>query len=251
LGRSGSGLSPRLDLARLAGYDGLSRPGSARRSRLSRLHLPRSRLGRHRFERLRLRRLEPLFGRQLLDLLRHLRGQGHGGLSGQRRARQALARLSRPGLDPGNCGGDWGYIFGRRHEVGPVQVNPGHFGIGRQLRSRQALALGQGRRDNLPDISMAVDHPTGRYHTVNPGDVGGVAGDSLVNVRPVAAGDPREVRRRGTHVIVACAAEPPAAEKSRGVIGRGGVSWVIHGLGIEHRHIGRGDQIPGVHIRIV
>ena len=104
LGRSGSGVSPRLDLARLAGYDGLPRSRFAWRSGLSRLsrdagfdlprlHLPRSRLGRRRFERLRLRRLEPLLRRQLLNLLRHLGGQGHGGPGGQPRARQAPARL--------------------------------------------------------------------------------------------------------------------------------------------------------------
>ena len=100
----GSGVIPRLDLARLARYDGLPWSRSARRSGLSRLnrdagfdlprlHLRRSRLGRHRFEGLRLRRLEPLLRRQLLDLLGHLGGQGHGGLGGQRRARQAPARL--------------------------------------------------------------------------------------------------------------------------------------------------------------
>jgi len=104
LDRSGSGMSPRLDLARLAGYDGLPRSRFAWRSGLSRLsrdagfdlprlHLPRSRLGRRRFERLRLRRLEPLLRRQLLNLLRHLGGQGHGGPGGQPRARQTPARL--------------------------------------------------------------------------------------------------------------------------------------------------------------
>jgi len=44
--------------------------------------LPRSRLGRCRFERLRLRRLEPLFRRQLLDLLGHLGVRGMVALVG-------------------------------------------------------------------------------------------------------------------------------------------------------------------------
>ncbi len=105
----------RLDLARLAGDDGLSRPGSARRSGLSRLrrdagfklprlYLPRSRMGRRRFERLRLRRLEPLLRRQLLDLLRHLGVRGMVALVGKRRARQAPARLESPQAGPG---GSW------------------------------------------------------------------------------------------------------------------------------------------------
>ena len=55
--------------------------------------LPRSRLGRRRFKGLGLPRLEPLVRGQLLNLLIHLGGQGHGGPRGQRRARQALARL--------------------------------------------------------------------------------------------------------------------------------------------------------------
>ena len=226
----GFGVSPRLDLARLAtGYDGLSRSrfdrGPNRSSFRRGTGLSRSRLGHRRFEGLRLRRLEPLLRGQLLNLLGHLGGQGHGGLGGQRRAREAPTRLPRRGLDPGNSGGEPGHIFGRRHEVGPVQVDLGHFGIWRQPGWRQALALGQGRRDNLPDISMAVDHPTGRHHIVNPGEVGGVVDDGLVDDRPVDVGDPGDVCRRGAHVIVA-GAESPTAEKSRRVIGRGGVSRV-------------------------
>jgi hypothetical protein len=222
---SGSGMSPRLGLAR-------TRPGRCCRGKP---------LG---FARYKL-----LLGRQLLNLLGHLRGQVHGGPGGQRRARQTPSRLQRRGLDPGNSSGDARDIFGRRYEIGPVQVNPGHFGIWRQPGWRQTASLGQGRRDNLSDVTMPVDHPPGRHHTVDPGDVGGVAGDNPVNLHPVVMGDPGEVHRRGAHVIVA-GAESPTAEKSRRVIRRGGVSRIIHGLGIEHRHIGRGHQIPGVHIRI-
>ena len=175
------GLRARLDLPRLGGYDGLPRSRSARQSGLPRFsrsgRLPRSRLGCGcRGKRLGFTRHKLLLGRQLLNLLGHLRGQGHGGLGGQGRARQAASRLQRRGLDPGNSGGDPRHILGRWYEIGPVQVNPGQFGIWRQLRRRQAAALGQGRRDNLPDISMVVEHPPGRHHTVNPGDVGGVAG---------------------------------------------------------------------------
>ena len=179
LNLSRPGLGARLDLPRLGRYARLHRSGPGLSPRLD---LPRSRLGRGcRGKRLGFARHKLLLGRQLLNLLGHLGGQGHGGPGGQRRARQAPSRLQRHGLDPGNSGGEPGHIFGRRHEIGPVQVNPGQFGIWRQPGWRQALALGQGRRDNLPDITMAVDHPTGRHHIVNPGDVGGVADDSLVN----------------------------------------------------------------------
>jgi hypothetical protein len=138
-----------LHLARLAGYDGLPRSRSARRDNLSRFsrggRLPRSGLGRRRrFEGLRLPRFEPLLRGQFLNLLGHLGGQGHGGLAGQSRARQTATRLQRRGLDPGNIGGKPGHIFGRRHEVGPVQVNLGHFGVWRQPGWRQALALRPG-----------------------------------------------------------------------------------------------------------
>ena len=235
------GLGARLDRLRWFRYSRLHLAGSARRYGLSRFsrsgRLPRSRLGRcGRGKRLGFARHKLLLGGQLLNLLGHLRGQGHGSLAGQSRARQALSRLQRCGLDPGNSGGEPGNIFGRRYEIGPVQINLGHFDIGRQPGWRQALALDQGRRDNLPDITMPVDHPAGRHHIVNPGEVVGVPDDSLVDDRLVDVGDPGDVSRRGTHVIVA-GAESPTAEKSRRVIGRGGVSRDILRLGIKYRHI--------------
>lgn len=117
------GLGARLDLPRLYWY--------------ARLHLSRSgmspRLGCGcRGKRLGFARHKLLLGRQLLNLLGHLGSQGHGGLGGQRRARQAPSRLQRHGLDPGNSGGEPGHIFGGRHEIGPVQVNLGHSDIWRQ-----------------------------------------------------------------------------------------------------------------------
>jgi len=83
-----------LHLDRFGRGPDLSRFRRGARLDLRRPHLSRLRLGRRRrFEGLRLRRLEPLLRRQLLNLLSHLGGQGHGGPRGQRRARQALARL--------------------------------------------------------------------------------------------------------------------------------------------------------------
>ncbi len=205
-------MSPRLELPRLDrnAWLNLSWPGLG-----AGLDLPRSRLG-------RLPRLKPSLRRQLLDLLRHLGGQGHVALAGNAVTARPLACRHRPGLDPGNGGGDLGHISGRRHQVGLIQVGLGHLEIIHPVGRRQAVPLDQSRRDNLLEITMAVDHRTGRHHTVNPGDVGGVPDDSLVDDRPIDVGDPGEVGRRGAHVIVA-RTESPTAEKSRRVIGRGGV----------------------------
>ena len=85
------GLSARLNLPRWCRYARMRRPGSGMSARLD---LSRSRLGCGcRGKRLGLARHKLLLGGQLLNLLGHLWGQGHGGLGGQRRARQALARL--------------------------------------------------------------------------------------------------------------------------------------------------------------
>jgi hypothetical protein len=95
-----------LHLSRLGPGTGrdLARSGSARRSGFSRLsrdsgldlprsHRSRPRRGRgYRGERLGGGRCKLLFGRQLLNLLGHLRGQGQGGPGGQVRARQAPVR---------------------------------------------------------------------------------------------------------------------------------------------------------------
>jgi hypothetical protein len=90
LGRSprlhlpGFGVSPRLDWARLTGHDGRSR--FDRGAKLARFRrgagVPRSRLSHRGFKGLRLRRLEPLLRGQLLNLLGHVGGQGHGGPAG-------------------------------------------------------------------------------------------------------------------------------------------------------------------------
>ena len=89
-----------MDLPRFARDPGLH-PG--RLGRNAWLELPRfglgARLDRSRLgcgcrgKRLGFARHKLLLGGQLLNLLGHLWGQGHGGLGGQRRARQALARL--------------------------------------------------------------------------------------------------------------------------------------------------------------
>lgn len=240
--RSGRGAA--LDLPRLrrtAGLD-LARFGLAARRR-------RSRLGcRCRFEGQGFARLNPLLRGQLLNLLLHLGGQLHGGPGGQGRTWNSLARPHRRGLDPGNLGGDPGHIPGRPQQIGSIQVDPGLPDILDLSGRRQPPPLSQGRRHNLVEVAMPVHHRAGGDHIADIGDVHGVVDGGLVNDGLVDAGDPGDISHGRPPAI---GPEPPAAAiKGRGIIRGGKVALDDHGLGIEHRHIGRGHQIPGVHIRI-
>ena len=113
--------------------------------------------------------------RQLLDLLRHLGGQGHGGLGGQRRdpARPRPGGTA-PGWTRGIVAVTLGTFRGAGTRLGLFRLAWAILKFCTAVGRRQAVPLDQGRRDNLLEITMAVDHPTGRHHTVNPGDVGGV-----------------------------------------------------------------------------
>ena len=170
---SRSGVSPRLARnqglprsmgARSSGLCGFRRGAGVCRPLVTRASgLPRSRLR-------CLPGLKPPVWRQFLDLLRHLGGQGHGGLGGQCRDGMAPAGMDRPGLDPGNSSGDLGHIVGRWHDVGFAQVGPGHVDIGQPLGGGNRWPWNRAGGVICLRPRSGGQHRLRRHHVVDPGN---------------------------------------------------------------------------------
>lgn len=232
-GRPGSGCS-RFDTRSRR----RSRLDGRRRQRCSRFNCGRGNRGPgHR----RSRHDLPL-RRHLLDLLPHGRGQRLKGLG-----RQACPH-DLPGRGY-HCGGlgngcsDGSNVGGGLNDIGPAQIGLGRGDISHRPRRRQGPALNQGRGGNAGKGRVVGDHPAGRHHVVDAGDIDVInrfVDDSLIDIGH--PGDVTQGRPKGIRA-------DPRCERGR-VIGGGHIVGDISRSGVKHRYIRWWRQDRVVHIRI-